>query len=429
MAIRWTMTYAAWAILFLTASVHGKSDLLRGQRWQEHSYGISLKPPVGWRQVSQTGDEALVRFYSPAGNLIRLDVKDSAVDLTVADLIPKAIHQLGGVYPSARITGQKKFDLAGRPVALIYFSIPDRKRGPWVLGQAYAQLTKRSFAMLQMEVGQAQFKSCQVLFEAILESIDIQDPQQLDQLRQSQVELGHSWLTSLATTRLQESMKSEQWLRMVDHDDNDIGYIRVRQKRKIEMGKPGVNVEIQSRIVVDQSAYDTISKFFASNDGESELWSVRTTERPRHANASKTRSGRTNTQSWAQTGVRSKDQITVSLERPSGIQKYQWKRPPKGYLSQVQIHLLEPLLHPPNINETLGFYAYYPNAQKVTFRTSRIDSAEDGSYVIYSRLSPDQDEQASYYDAKGKLLRRVLPGGSKILPTNKNRLRMKWQIR
>ena len=109
-------TAACW-MLFWTATVTAapthKENLLDTVRWREHSHGLSLRPPLGSRLVSQTADDALVRFYGAGGDLIRLYIKKSNVELTLNDLIPEAIHQLGGVYPSARILTQKQLEQGG----------------------------------------------------------------------------------------------------------------------------------------------------------------------------------------------------------------------------------------------------------------------------------------------------------------------------
>jgi len=60
---------------------------------------------------------------------------------------------------------------------------------------------------------------------------------------------------------------------------------------------------------------------------------------------------------WYETGVRNGKQITVIRQGPSGGTRHTWATPPEGYLSQVQLYLLAPLL-PRKETDEWGFYAY-----------------------------------------------------------------------
>ena len=422
-AWRTVRVLALLIVSLMSGQIRG-DDTLLGKRWREHSYGVSLRPPLGSRLVSQTADDAIVRFYGDSGYTVLVYIKKSGVELTLRDLIPKAIHQLGGVFPSAVILDQKRFEAAGRPGVVIYFRIPDVKRGPWVMAQAFVQLEPRAFVMLQMETDLKHYQPTRKLYEAVLDSVEVQDPQELDRLRTEQIGRGAEWLATINPKRLQNAIRPRQWFRIVDAGA-DIGYMQIAQETAAEMGQPGLRVTIQSRIILGPKAYDSLSTFFESNNGESELWSIRTTVRPA---AAARRNARKGTASWAETGVRSQDKITVSLEKPTGIEKTQWNRPPTGYLSQVKVHMLEQL-QTPGDQRDMGFYAYYPNARKVVYRSTRSEPGQDGTYKIYSRSSPEQDEQVTVYRPDGTLLKRTLPGGREILPAKAHDLRIKWKLR
>lgn len=423
------LTATALAILAVAASVaaataQGDGSLLATERWREHSYGVSLRPPLGSRLLSRTADDAVVRIYGREGYTIRLYIKKSTIDLDIQDLVPQAIHQLGGAYPSATILEQKQIESSGLPGAVIYFRIPDRKRGAWVMAQAFVGLNTRAFVMLQLEVDAGQFNSIRPTFEAVLDSLEAQDPKDLDRLRAEQIEAGRAWREPLSARHLHKAIQPEQWLRITGKDA-DIGYMHIQQKTATEMGQRGVQVDIRSRIHLGDKSYDSISNFFVSDDNAHEFWSIRATVRTRN----QPRGSPQASSSWAETGVRSNDKITVSLEKPTGIEEHHWQRPLQGYLSQVELHMFDQLAAGHRDSKEMGFYAYYPRQQKLVYRTTQVESAPGGSFTIRTRPSPDQEQQVSHYDAQGRLVKRLLPEGRLILPATKQELALKWRLK
>lgn len=423
LAAAWTYL---WVITVLIPSVHADVTLLGTKRWQEHSHGISLLPPLGSRLISQTADDAITRIVGDTGYTINMYIKKSSVDLGIQTITPKAIHQLGTLYPSAIILHQDTLHLHGRPGVVIYFKIPDKKRGDWVMGQAFIQLDPRTFVMLKLEVDNQRFQEARKIYEAVIHSVEMQDPEELDQLRAQQISNGEAWLKQLTPARIHQAIRPDEWLRIVENNQ-DIGYMCIKNKTDTSMGLPGVRVDIQTRFFLGKNIYDSTSNFFASDDGTQEFWSVRTTVRPiKPALAQKTNAP-ANVNSWAETGVRSNNKITVSLERPSGIEKNEWQQPPQGYLSQIKVHLLDRLLGNQD-SQVMGFYTYHPNSQKIVYRTTSVQTAPDGTIAIHARPSPEQDEYVTYYNPDGRFIKRVLPGGRSILPATQKELAVKWRF-
>ena len=417
---------SAWVMVLLITPVHADTTLLGTKRWREHSHGVSLLPPLGSRLISQTADDAITRIVGDTGYSINLYIKKSSVDLAIQSLIPKAIHQLGSVYPSAIILQQNALHLRGRPGAVIYFKIPDKKRGDWVMGQAFIQLDPRTFVMLKLEADHQRFQEVQEVYEAVVHSVEVQDPKELDQQRAQQISNGQAWLKQLTPARLRQTIRPEEWLRIVENNQ-DIGYMCIKNKTDASMGLPGVRIDIQTRIFLGPNIYDSTSNFFASDDGTQEFWSIRTTARPTQPALAKKNNVPPNINSWAETGVRSNNKITVSLERPSGVEKHEWQQPPQGYLSQIKVHLLERLVGNQE-HEAMGFYAYHPNSQKIVYRTASVQTTPEGTIAIHARPSPEQDEYITYYSPDGKFIKRLLPGGRSILPATKKELAVKWRL-
>ena len=415
-----------WVMTVLTPSVHGDVTLLGTKRWREHSHGISLRPPLGSRLISQTVDDAIMRIVGDTGYTLYMYIKKSSADLDIQSIIPKAIHQLGTMYPSAIILQQNRLQLQGWPGVTLYFKIPDKKRGDWVMGQTFIQLDPRTFVMLKLEVDDSQFEKVQEIYEAVVNSVDIQNPKELDQLRTQEISNGQARLKQFTPSRLRQAIRPEEWLRIVENNQ-DVGYMCIKNKTDTSMGLPGVRVDIQTRFFLGNKTYDSTSNFFASDDGTQEFWSIRTTVRPIQPALAQKANAPPNINSWAETGVRSNDKITVSLERPSGVEKNEWQQPPQGYLSQVQVHLLDRLLGNQE-SQTMGFYAYHPNSRKIVYRTTSVQTAPDGTTAIHVRPSPEQDEYVTYYNPDRKFIKRLLPGGRSILPATQKELAVKWRF-
>jgi hypothetical protein len=403
---------------------------LSSQRWHERAHGLSLRPPLGSRIVSYTADDAFVRILAEGPYTITAYLKKSPESITLDRITQLAIEQLGLAQPSAKIIDQRPFQAGDWAGQVIYFLIPPSKTAPaWAHGQAFIQLNDHEFVILKLHVDHARFDAVRGAFEAVVRSLERQDPNQLGLERAARIAAGDTWRQSLDVAKIHQSLQSDQWFRIVDQE-NDIGYMRIREQTATEMNLAGVRVDIQARIVLGKATYDSISNFFASDDGRYEVWSVRTTQRGGDTKTAQTAQDDLTKKSWAETGLRSDDQITVTIQNPTGSKEYHWQRPPKAYLSQVDLHLLERLL-PPDSKTEYGFYAYYPNTAEITYRVSRVDrsSADGNPLVVCTRPSPDQEEQVSYYDRSGRLLKRVLAEGRTTLPASQQQLASLWNLK
>ena len=405
---------------------------LGDQRWREYSYGISLRPPSDVRLTTATSGDRIARFVG-VGYTIDVIVKKSPIDLKIQDIVRKAIMQFAGAYPSAVILNQKHLTVSDHPAGVVYFRVPDSEKGAWLLGQAFVQVDPHVFLMLELQSGDQADASLGDLFESVLASFEVQDPGELQKQRQASISHGQAWIESIDPQRWRAVIEPERWYRILEKQ-LDVGYMRVSQYEDTRMDYLGLRVDLQSRYVVGTVAHDMISNFFVANDGGYEEWSIRTTVRPLRDQLTLLPSGRlpllpgSHEASWAETGVRHQDQITVSREGPSGIHEFHWQRPPVGYLSQVEVILLHQLLTP-QVSPVLGFYAYNPNSRKITFRTERCVASTNGAYVVYSRPSPESSEQASCYNAMGHLVKRVLPSGQQLVPATKRELTTRWKLK
>ncbi len=413
------------------------------QRWREHSYGVSLVAPSSARLRPSVSGDVIARFVGDSGYTMEVSIKKPQDRLGIVEMIDEAIQQFASVYPSAVILDNKHLLAGEKPAGAVYFRVPD-PRGAWVVGQAFVQIHGRVFVMLEIEAAQHDWGPLAGLFESVVTSVECEDPQRLHQRRQERLRRGQEWLESVDPGRWRAVLGPERWYRVVENDQ-DVGYMRVSQYEDTRMEYDGLRVDLQSRMLIGDLAHDMISSFFCSNDDRYEEWSIRATVRPKNdppdLDAKKqTRAGLTQA-SWAETGMRYLNRITVSREGPSGIHKLAWDRPPVGYLSQVHAFLTPQLLRPSqaevkSANESgessksrmLGFYVYNPNSHKITYRTERTIKGQDGGYTVLSRLRPESGQQVSHHDAQGRLLRRILPNGNQLIVTTKAELGARWKF-
>jgi hypothetical protein len=220
----------------------------------------------------------------------------------------------------------------------------------------------------------------------------------------------------------------------------------------------GIGVDIYARFhtesripnsnKIQTNAIDTVSRCFLSKKGTYESWATQTTVRqrvdfqektpirnpniisngqaPRRIDQASVHKARNTT--WLETGVRNHNQITIIREGPSGVKRFLWTKPKEGYLGQVELYLLAPLL-PKKSSEKLAFYAYYPKTGTISFRSIHIEpNPTTGQFNVYSRPSPDSPEQVSQYNAEGLLVKRTLGEGRLVVPTTRQELANIWKI-
>jgi hypothetical protein len=417
-------------------------DPLALERWSERSYGISLRPPLGSRLMEQTGDESILRIVGANGEYtcsmsIKKPVRKTEAELVIENVVEDAIRQISISQPSARLVDKNKIKPAGKPGGVIFLTMPPTKRDPkpWVLGQAFMLIDPETALVIRLDVEADKFERTRPIFEAMVMSLGVEKPEDIDRERQAQIEASDEWRKTVTSKKLAMALVSEQWFRVTE-GKTDVGYTRVQQSVGRSMDASGIQIDIQARVQVEDKTYESVSQFFLSDDGNKEVWSVKTTVMPLNATPEKTAAKKPSNNrkslapdviTWSETGVRSGADITLNRDTPTGSKQFKWQRPPRGYLSQAELYLLDVTL-PRQQAQTYGFYAYYANSGRVTFRAERIAPEPSGGFRVFSRPSPEQPEQMSVFDAQGKLLRRELPGGRVMTPTTFEQVRSIWKL-
>lgn len=408
-------------------------NLLASQRWQEHSFGLSLLPPANFKRLEPPADGALVTFIDPAPTTISVFVHQADEHLTFEALKQQAIFNITLGIGEALPTVDEEIRPAGRPGRLIYFGIRDSTGQPRMFGIAMVRIDPTTVVSLRFETSADEFEQGRAIFEAVLDSIELADPRDLDRIRTAWIKAGQRWHNGIKRDDLKQAMRGEQWLRVINREKQDVGYARIRHRLDTMMGIEGIHVAIASRIVVGADSYDTESFFFESNDGSVEVWSVRTAKRsldPRQPQlpSNAPGGGPQGPVVVTETGIRSGGKITVKREAPGDIDNHEWPTPPNGYLSQVEIQLL-PTLLPRNRQHEFAFYTYNSSDSSIGLRTVQVYPMESGGYVVRQRPAPDRGEQISTYDRSGHLVRRQMPNGLTMVPASAQEMRLIWDIR
>ncbi|MCE9589139.1 MAG: hypothetical protein K8S99_01290 [Planctomycetes bacterium] len=436
---------------------------LAAERWREHSYGLSLLPPLGSHLFEISADQAVLRIVGSAGGgeySIKVFIKkrkpahfirgsipgrvqqtgngdttetgeaDPKNLLTLDQIVQTAIQQVADSQPTAVLLDQKPLKPKTAPASVVYFKLKNMKQQPWVLGQAFMQMTPLATVMLQLDVDEAQYAQARPIFEAVCSSIEVQNPKELEEQRVAQVARGAEWRKGLGTTTLHAALVPEQWFRITE-GDHDKGYMCVTQKSDKQGELTGIRIDVQTHIEMGQQVVDSLANFFQADNGESEIWSIRTTLRPLISKPAGGAAGKQNdpdATTWAETGVRDKLKITVTHEGPTEKKDSHWEVPPNSYVSQAELWMFDALL-PHKKPTEMGFYAYTPNAGRVSFRTERVVVQSDGTVLVYSRPILEQPEQVSYFKATGGLIKRMLPSGQVVFPATRQELAARWSLK
>ncbi len=413
---------------------------LATERWSEPSFGISLQPPTdATLQQGRRGD-ALAVFQSP-DYTISVHLRETNFAMEIADVARRAVEQMALPYPNAILMRDRPIKPAGLPGALLYFKIPDRQRPTWIMGQALVQIDPFTVVLIRLETDEMNFGQVQPIFEAVVNTLGVASPEELDAQRKEQIARGVAWRQTLTTEKVHAALMPEQWFRLVKNK-KDIGYMRMLAHRGEEWDTEGIRVDIDVHMESDNQTVDTESRYFLTDDGRREVWSVKTAMRPRVRTTARRRNATPLVAEslWVETGLRAdrkvevgRNSVTVnviSVDRkdPSSSERLEWDKPPEGYLAQVEAQLLGSLL-PRNEAATYGFYAWSSSTRDISFRTDRVEPLPNGDYLVHTRLSPTQPEQTSRYDAQGRLLHRMLPDGTEIRAANANEIKTIWKIR
>lgn len=423
-----TALFGMLALCVLGAPLMGQADgeaseLLDTERWRENKYGISFQPPLDSKLFRHTADEQIVRI---AGNdpeyELTIDVKRSKRALTMEEIVAAARKQHDAMHPDAKLLGTRSIEVAELESRQLSYRIPvPARQTDALLEQVLVQADPMTLVLVEMRGAYRDAERTRAVLDAVLGTLEIADQAELAKARREAVARTEKWRETVTEDQLKAAASGTSYFRVVD-GERDIGWMEVERKSGQWNQETGVAVVITSHLRLGRMRVDSEGRYFRPYSGPvGETWTVKTTYRPANRRAEP--------RTAVETGTVTDDHIEVRIDANTGEKndKLQFRRRPIGYMAQADGWLLGRLL-PHEAATTYGFYWYNRRQQKVTFRSDKVTPALDG-FTITSRLSPDGPALTASYDRQGRLQRKDLGGGRRLIRSDAAELRQRWQTR
>jgi YD repeat-containing protein len=320
-----------------------------------------------------------------------------------------------------------------------------------VTGWLIMKTGEDTFLVASTQINADQFDRVRKVLDASLATMKLTRAEEVGARKNKRLEAGRTMLRSISEDNLRALVGYSQWFRHVRPGESGQGeaeaacsWIQISEGRRGELEpereissytpaeqQTGLLIRIQGRAVVDASRdvyYDSLALYWLAWDRSEEAWSIRATQRQGAAERTE-----------SETGVRTspgdrnaEGRLTVVKSTAQTLRRdpFEWSVP-EVYLSQVEGWVLGSLL-PRNVTEPMELAFYYFNSAdtKVSMRVDRWGPASgqrDAKWMLVTRLSPDEPETTSYYDAEGNLLRRERADGALTVPVTADELKRIWQ--
>jgi len=409
-------------LLAATAAAQDSRDLLDSERWTDRRYGISLLPPIGAKLLGTTGDDYIVRILDQQARYqMTVGVKQSRSDLSLAEVADAAVDQVTerNANEANRLLDRKSVEVGPRRAVQLFYAIGQPSTADALLGQTILQVDSQRFVIVEVNSAAKHAEYALTAYNAVVQTVEIADQQALARQRRDAIELTETWREGLTEAKLREAVGRKAVYRIVDDRRRDIGWMRLSSGTGEFAGLPGIQVVVETRLEVDRYTVNTKADYFRPFESpEGEAWSVR-------SSVSRQTDRGPQSKVAVETGSATIGTVEIKLDSTDGTREdLTFPRPPKGYLPQVDGHLL-PWLLPRDTPGEFGFYWYNANEKQMTFRLERVTPTLTG-HVVTSRLSPNGAELRASYDRDGRLIEKDLGGGRKLLPTSAAELKAIW---
>lgn len=422
------------------------------------SLGLSIRLPVGARlDTSSIGaSNASFTLYSEDNTwIMRLhSPKSRDRELTTVEVAEGLIEEMKATRAkSGRIAeGESKSGVEliarndnllinGARASRFYAKIARGDGAKLVSGYTVFPLSPGQFAIFQLDCIDAEFDRARSAYETVLATVAITDPAELAADRAAGLLAGDRLLAQFNGEDLLNMLPSTaQFYRLyrpssdgLEGDEQEVAYqvveMRRGQRGELDPRKPksrwmqadrdwGIIATVKARFLDGQRLVDSESVFFLSLDRSNEAWSIHmAVKRGKDAAI------------FTETGAREGDAIEVNIIQPGQPQvTKRWRKPPEGYLSQVETLLLPFMLARIGAETEFAFYTYQPQHNDIMLRRDTFERSDRaGEWMQITRPSEDAALDRTVLDADGLIVRKQLASGVVMEAVKFDRLLSIWR--
>jgi len=452
-----------------TDRVRTGPDTIAGRVFSEAPYrvesmGLSVRMPEGVTVSSTSTTDGvrsfvatpedntwLLRVLSPRvsdGSLTPSDVTDTMI----TEIVEPGGGQEGGRRPTMDGMSLKTKDgrkevfgrvddlqTGGAEGSRFYVSIAQPTGSELVTGFTVFRPAPGMLLVFELNCLKSEFARARPVYEAIIATAEIRDPEELASERAAGVVAGETLLADLDGAAIASHLPvGPEWTRLYEPgptgrwgDDKEVAYqsLTIKKGRRGELARnrgksswsssereKGFIAEMAARYLEGERTIDVLSTYFLSEDKSGEAWSVRMRVRDRFDEFT-----------WTETGVRSGGEVRVSISQPDGtVTDKSWPTPPEGYLSHVEALLLPRVLAERGVEGSFAYYRYNTQLGELTLRRDEFSASADG-WTLTTRSHEDAAEETFELTSEGALDRGALGGGVRSAPIGQRELLGIWR--
>lgn len=358
--------------------------------------------------------------------------------------------------------------IQGAAAGRVYIRVPGQKRDTTVVkGYTVFNPSPKQFVILELVTPGAAFDRVRSTYETMVATASFKDAAEVAKERELAIATTQQIFDRLTDEDYLAAMESvgaasgeDSWQRLYIPDksgntalDRELGYRGVRfwkgQRGQInpDLAKnrwgdadkqEGYLARLSLRVIDDTAMgvqvgnkapaavfIDSVGFYFMSLDRKEEAWSVRLVKRDAAGNEL----GR-----WTETAARVGNEVTVAVGDPKDR-----SRPvaapfrPEGYIGQFESFLLPRFLVRHAMKNKLddlesGAYSYRTACECVAFRRDTLRRDADGTgWTLETQVRHEPISQTYVFDAKGELVRTLLPEGRVWEPVEISDLIKLWR--
>lgn len=459
--------FAACALIAPTAaqpqqpregSVQPNPIVFSSEPFEIKSLGLTIRLPIGARlDTSSIGvtNASFALFAKDNTWIIKLLTPESHdLSLTAANVADGLLAELSRSWTArdpltnrvtmSAITELFRDDslvLGTMRASRFYARVPRPNGAVLVNGYTIIRTAPGRFVIFQLDCMEAEYDRARMAYETILATVRFRDPTEMSADRASGLLAGDRLLMHFNSDDLVSMLpESQQFYRLyrpgttgLESDDIEVAYQVVdihrgqrgeltpsrSKSRWIQSDRDwGFVVNVKARFLDGKQVIDSESIFFLSLDRTKEAWSTKMA----------IKQGR-KTALFIETGARDGDAIEVNTIRPGEPpQAKRWKKPPLGYLSQVEKYLLPMMLTAMGAQTEFAFYTYQSQHNDLMLRRDTLTLSDTtGQWILDTTDNEDVSKDTTFLSANGDVVRKKLANGVVMEAIKPDRLARIWR--